>query len=444
MTIGRMIAGTTLAKSLSVVLMLGASITVARALGPEKKGVLSYLVLMASTSIIVTSLGFDSLWGYFLGRNEQSRERIFGTARTLSLAVGTAAMLMVLGWVVLDPRDTFKQHPVACLLLLAVPVTAALANTWRALLFGILRLGAANMGDLVARALYLGAAVTLAWLGGLDILAAVALTIVVHGAAALCFMIALPPRRWPWRDREMLAKATGFARWAYLASVSTYLLYRLDQALIIWMIGEAELGLYSIAVVASEQLLLVSQASQIVNLPLTAGRAAADEGHTPMLLRLNLGMLVFTAALLALAAPWLVPLCFGADFAGSVPMLVALLPGVVFLGGARVLSSDLAGRGLIRQNSWRSVTALVANLALNLLFIPRWGGTGAAVATSIAYLLAFLLLLRDYRRVAPQNGLWRLLIPRQDDFRLAWRSLQRRASGPSPGGHTGATEREQQ
>lgn len=66
------------------------------------------------------------------------------------------------------------------------------------------------------------------------------------------------------------------------------------------------------------------------------------------------------------------------------PML-ALLPGVVLLGGAKVLTNEITGRGYPHYNSINAGLALVLTVVLDLVLIPRYGVLGAALASSIAY-----------------------------------------------------------
>jgi len=92
-----------------------------------------------------------------------------------------------------------------------------------------------------------------------------------------------------------------------------------------------------------------------------------------------------------------VPLVFGDDFRGSLPALFALAPGVVALAMARSAGGYLLRRNRPLVNSLIALTALGANVILNLWLIPLWGIAGAGVASSIAYILlagSYLMWLR--------------------------------------------------
>jgi O-antigen/teichoic acid export membrane protein len=76
--------------------------------------------------------------------------------------------------------------------------------------------------------------------------------------------------------------------------------------------------------------------------------------------------------------------------------MLALLPGVVLLGGGKVLTNEIAGRGYPHYNSINAGLALILTIALDLILIPRYGVLGASLASSVAYTLIFLTAIAFY------------------------------------------------
>ncbi|MBC7293551.1 MAG: polysaccharide biosynthesis C-terminal domain-containing protein [Thermoleophilia bacterium] len=131
-----------------------------------------------------------------------------------------------------------------------------------------------------------------------------------------------------------------------------------------------------------------------------------------MLLATTLGGLA-----LVLLSRWLVLLLYSEAFLGAVSALQALLVGTVALSAGRVLSNDISGRGFPRLNIYTGVAAVVTNVLLNLLWIPRYEIIGAAWASTVSYTVSFLGALYFYCRlsgnrwtvvVIPQRGDWAL------------------------------------
>jgi O-antigen/teichoic acid export membrane protein len=76
---------------------------------------------------------------------------------------------------------------------------------------------------------------------------------------------------------------------------------------------------------------------------------------------------------------------YGKAFAGSVPSLIALAPGLLALGATRPIGAYLLRLDRPMLASSMSVAALLVNVALNFALVPFFGIVGSAVASSIAY-----------------------------------------------------------
>ena len=107
--------------------------------------------------------------------------------------------------------------------------------------------------------------------------------------------------------------------------------------------------------------------------------------------------------LFLLAGPVL-RLLYGAAFDSGVRPAQVLLVGMLLSGASGVASGYLYGRGRPGLNSLGLGLGLVATVALDLALIPPYGALGAAVASSVAYLLgdAVLVLFVLRRSAAPE------------------------------------------
>jgi O-antigen/teichoic acid export membrane protein len=89
---------------------------------------------------------------------------------------------------------------------------------------------------------------------------------------------------------------------------------------------------------------------------------------------------------------------FGKDFFNSISVLNYLIPGVVLLTIFKVMNTDLAGRGKPWISLKAMIPALIVNVLLNLLFIPKYGADGAALSSTISYSVAAILFLHFYSK----------------------------------------------
>jgi O-antigen/teichoic acid export membrane protein len=110
-------------------------------------------------------------------------------------------------------------------------------------------------------------------------------------------------------------------------------------------------------------------------------------------------MTLAEAVVLGATARWLVPFIFGQAFAPSVTPLWLLLPGTVAFTIPNILNAHLAGRGRPQISALAAGISLVATVSLDVLLIPRLSIAGAALASSIAYVVTALVVLTIFRRL---------------------------------------------
>jgi O-antigen/teichoic acid export membrane protein len=203
---------------------------------------------------------------------------------------------------------------------------------------------------------------------------------------------------------------------AWVGSLSRFLNFRADQILMGFLASEAALGIYAVAVNASEILLYLPSVTATALLPVAA--RADPTVRTQQALRAFRSVAVVIAAVGlvgALLGPVLLPLIFGPAFEASVTPFLWLLPGAFGFAAVAVFSNALVAGSSPGLSSVGPLVSLCIGVALDLLLIPRYGASGAAAAASAAFLAGGCGALLAFRR---QNAFrWRsLLLPRRGDL----------------------------
>jgi O-antigen/teichoic acid export membrane protein len=103
------------------------------------------------------------------------------------------------------------------------------------------------------------------------------------------------------------------------------------------------------------------------------------------------------AAMAVLARP-VIRLLFGSGFEPSVAPLQLLSGGALFVFCTWVLHAAAIATNLDRRLFLTTIAGLGTNVVLNLMFIPRWGISGAAGATVIAEAVTVVLLMAQLRK----------------------------------------------
>jgi O-antigen/teichoic acid export membrane protein len=210
--------------------------------------------------------------------------------------------------------------------------------------------------------------------------------------------------------------STSYASKAYIANLLQFLNYRLDQFMVGFFLGPAALGFYVVAVGLVERLWMIPQSIAAVLFPRTSasGNEKADI-LTPKISRFTLLLLLMLSVGLGTISRPLILVLYGESFEPSIKPLLWLLPGIVALGYGKILMSDLAGRGRPDVGLVASAISFIGTLALDLLLIPRLGLVGAAVASSVTYILTTAVIVFYFRRIS-NVMISQLFFPQRSDI----------------------------
>ncbi len=432
MTQGRFAWGTALTFTtgvLSLLMGVGASVILARVLGPEERGIYALAVLLPSLIVTFSNFGIGPAIVYYVARGEFRRQDILGNSVWLSLTIGTVGVVAGLLVVVFVRRTAFPGVPLSYLLLAVVLVPAEMFSAHiRYVLLGAQRIKEFNCVQIAQSCIFL-ASIGIALLvlrSGVRgaILAGVTTWLLVdvlvfHWAREAAGGVDFGP------NITYVKQAAVYGLQAYLANILGFLNYRVDMFLVNGFLGPAAVGPYAVGVELVERLWMMSQAASTVLFPRVAGETVEQERKefTPVVARTVLWTTAVGALVLAVLSRPIVLLLYSEAFLQVVGALQALLVGVVALGVGRVLSNDIAGRGLPRLNIYGGLAAVMTNLALNIWWIPRYGIIGAAWASTVSYTISFMVALFFYCRLS-SNHWTKVVLPQRGDWVLYWKIVK--------------------
>lgn len=185
---------------------------------------------------------------------------------------------------------------------------------------------------------------------------------------------------------EIVSYASGNVVLVFL----TFSLYNVDILLLRPFVGAEQTGYYKAALVIAGLVWFGPKILQMFLLHSTSNmwsegdRGKIEELSQTLVRFTTLFSLLIVLGMAALAEPF-VRLYYGANFIPTVVPLLLLLPGTLGFAISRPIYSIGQGKGDLRILIYATGAAAVLNLVLNLLFIPRYGMSGAAVATSVGY-----------------------------------------------------------
>ena len=231
----------------------------------------------------------------------------------------------------------------------------------------------------------------------------------------------IPFRLWP--DWRLLDRQFRFGLKSYTQILAMHLLFRIDVYMVPYFLDPAQTAFYSLALHFTEMILEIPQAVGWVIYPRLTS-LPKDEVHrlTAQACRRTVLLTALGGIAVIVLGPIMVPLWYGEAFAAATKPLTFATLGMVTMSVFTIITRDFTSRNNQVVNIRAGTTALVMNVVLNIFMIPRLGISGAALATSLSYSVAAVLVMIPYRR---ESGiaLSEVLVPRTDDVRFIWNAL---------------------
>lgn len=201
---------------------------------------------------------------------------------------------------------------------------------------------------------------------------------------------------------KSLQRHLGVGVKAFCSGIFGQLYTRADLLLIFLLLHDTgAVGVYSIAI------LLLTAAAQIPNwLALTIiPKAAHDDPGVPALtIKLAWAAMALAATggllyvALAPVLPFVLTRVFGAGFSTVYWVLLLMLPRAILQSAGSLLAGNLAGKGFGLYHPLAAAAGTAASVGLNLLLIPLFRISGAAVVMSLSYAVQLLILLYGFSR----------------------------------------------
>lgn len=406
---------------------------VGRILGPADYGRYSLIVTLTTMIIILIGNGIPTAMSKYLAEiMESDPARILGIKRKamrmqmiLMSAVTVAFFLAspLIAWLLRDPSLT----PLFQLSSLIIPAFAA-ASFYFYYYTGLhfFRLQAIlKITRAIARAAFI---IGLAYCFGVQgaVSGYITAPLLVFGIALIADIL-LTHRYFPetTSDTSKTLDFSGKKIFLYAWPLTLFLLFyelitTIDLYLVKALLGsDALTGIYNAAITVSRIPYYLFYALTIILLPaISKTTAERNQKETEHLVNKSLRLLVLLlfpmVTLLIAYTPQILDLFYGAQYAAAaVPMRIFTV-GVGFLTVFYVLSFALNGAGLVKIPMKLALSGLASSIALNLLFIPRFGLVGAAGATTIvSSVLMFGVLAatkRHFRVSIPTMTIFRSVI----------------------------------
>jgi O-antigen/teichoic acid export membrane protein len=403
----------------AAILSLANVLIIARALGAEGRGQVAFLTAIAWLMASFSTLGVYEANSNFAASDPKSRRALATNSVLLSALLGAVTFGALAGLIALFPEVAGESDPTLRWITFAFLPVIILQICLRSLVLADYGFGVANAAYVLAPVMNVTLNGLFAALGILSVEAAVGVWLAGQTLEALILAVYVARRLAGFGrpDLGLARRALGFGAKAHIGRVMQLGNYRLDQWLLGAIAGPRELGLYSVAVAWAEALWFLPTTLAAVQRP-DLVRAVRDHAARQAAVVFRAAMLITGASAIVMvaAAPLLCVVVFGEDFRGSIDDLRVLVAGAFGMAALKLLGNALVAQGKPLLQSVAIGAGFLCTVALDVLLIPPFGGLGAALASTLAYTAAGVVVAAIFLRTF--QGTIADLVPRVGD--VAW------------------------
>ncbi len=376
----------------------------ARLLGPSGKGVIAYFQALSVLLFPIAELGVRQSTAFLLGQKTYSQKDVIGNMKALyfaSASISFCALLLIYLVAGVFPKYGYLL-PSLFLLILPISLFQSYHN---GVLIGTKQIEKINYLQISDKLATFFLMVILLYFFRLEALGAGVsyLTAQIIGLILLMLWLRpiffIAPKFSQPIFKILVSKGFFFALSLFVIQMN----YRVDVLMLASLKDDASVGVYSVGVNICEILKELPLALGLVLFSRSANWNASEIkeslNKTLMLCRIVLLFMVIAGAGLGVVSRWLIPSVYGVSFAPSVDVILILIPGIVMLSVFLILSFFIAGQGKPHLSLFVFTPALLLNVGLNFILIPKYGSSGCAISSTISYSVAAVLYAVIFSRL---------------------------------------------
>jgi O-antigen/teichoic acid export membrane protein len=378
------------------------AVIVATRIGPSGRGIVAFATTIAITASWLSLMGLDVAFLYYCGSEPDRRPAIAASAVVGGISTGVVGAAVAT--LILAVAPQLAPDPITTTMLAVGLATTPFISVQRLLnatLIGSGRIAAANTIVVALPTLALASFLTIGLTRGSTagtavaawamsrVIGAIAATVIAWRTVGLAGGESLRAALWP---------SVRYGVRAYAGSVASQPVRRFDTFVLAAVAPASQLGYYTAAVNISEVGMYLPNAVASILLPRSAGRDEREAARMVHRAAATVLGIVAAGALVGIViAPALIEWLFGARFEASTIPLQLMLVAMIGASARRTFEAGLLARNRAGIVSLLTLASLALIVVLDLALIPRWGASGAALASAIAYCVAGVTAYFVYR-----------------------------------------------
>ena len=380
----------------------------ARYLGPSNYGVITYVSSVVAFTLPIMQLGLNQTLVKEFVQSPEREGKILGTSLVINILSGIVSMIGSVAFVFLVNAGE-RETILVCILYSFTLLFQATEMTQYWFQYQLLSKypSIATLCAYVVVSLYkiflLVTQKSVVWFALSNVLDYFLISVILM---VIYFKVGNQRLSFDWRlGREMLSRS----KYYIIPSLMVMIFQHTDRIMIKLMMGEAETGFYSAAItcigISGFVFSAVIDSMRPVILEEKEKDQARYENRVAQLYAIITFISLAQSIGMSVLAKPLVNLLYGAEYAPTAGILCVAVWYVTFSYYGSVRNVWILAEGKQRYLFGINVIGAAANVLLNLLLIPRWGGIGAAIASLITQFFTNVIIGFVFKPIRENNRL---------------------------------------
>ncbi len=397
-----------LAKGTTFLLVYAINIFLARFLGVEKFGLWSFFFSTLSIILLFSYWGINTSAMKYVAEHNKTEKLSSVLKSSVKLRILLSLVFSIVLLILYKPLAMLIDRPeMENLFLLAVPLIflSGLSEYLKAVFIGLHR----NKYNLIINFIEYGLKLIFAILFLMfsaslaSVVNSYSLALLITATVGFCLLYFNFYRGAGPSNENFDKEIFRYSVPLFFVSVGFWIATSLDTVMIGFLRGDYEVGIYSVAKELITNIPHIAIAISMGVMPLFANMNMENKETLKKLfyklLKINTVVFGSITSLIIFFSRFFIPLIYGENYAESVLPLRLLMPYLIMFSYSIFLSSLLDYRGLAKKRAVNLSISIILNIILNFVLIPRYGASGAAIATSISYVPYLFLNWIEVKKV---------------------------------------------